>query len=429
LTYTPAHSMGTPRVFVTGLGFITSIGLDRAGVVDSLRHLRHGIGRYAAFEGADSPVKLLATVKDFEVDSADFEDWKVPAGYSIRREVMRALAPNGVYAWCAMQQCVADAGLSPADVSNPDTGLYAASGGSPMLLFRQMVKMNEVGVMRCPPTGIVASIAGTLNFNLVAGFKILGASTGFSSACASSGHAMGFAYDEIRLGRQKRMFVVGGEDCNRESMLPFAGMRALSVQTEPKKASRPFDVARDGFVGTGGAVVMLLESEDEVARRGAPVYCEFLGWGQGSDGHSVAMSHPQGLGLRVAMERALAATGLAVGDIDYINAHATSTPIGDVSELRAIKAVFGSGGVRPRVSSTKALTGHGLSLSSVMEAAFCAVAIKEGFTPGSAHIDTLDPEAAGVAILRETLAEGPRVAMSNSSGFGGANVAVVLRRA
>lgn len=420
--------MATPRVFVTGLGLITSIGLDGPSVIESLKALRHGIVRYPPFEPADSPVKLLATVKGFSVDSADFEDWRTPDRYSIRREVMRSLAPHGVYAWCAMQQAIADAGLAPADVSNPATGLYAASGGSPMLLFRQMTRMNEHGVMRCPPTGIVASIAGTLNFNLVAGFKILGASTGFSSACASSGHAMGFAYDEIRLGRQKRMFVVGGEDCNRESMLPFAGMRALSVQTDPDKGSRPFDAARDGFVGTGGAVVMILESEDEVARREAKPYCEFLGWGQGSDGHSVAMSHPQGSGLKAAMESALASSGVAPAEVDYINAHATSTPIGDVSELRAIKAVFGAGSGRPWVSSTKALTGHGLSLSSVMEAAFCGLAMRHGFTPGSAHIDKLDPEAAGVAILRETLPEAPRTVMSNSSGFGGANVAVVLRR-
>lgn len=420
--------MGTQRVFVTGLGFITSIGIDRAAVIGSLRELRHGIVRYPPFEAPDVPVKLLATVKGFSVESADFEDWTVPEGYTIRREVMRALAPHGVYAWCAMQQCIADAKLPAEDISNVDTGLYAASGGSPMLLFRQMVRMNEVGVMRCPPTGIVASIAGTLNFNLVAGFKILGASTGFSSACASSGHAMGFAFDEIRAGRQKRMFVVGGEDCNRESMLPFAGMRALSVQTDPEKASRPFDAARDGFVGTGGAVVMLLESEEEVARRGATVYCEMAGWGQGSDGHSVAMSHPQGLGLKLAMERALSASGLAPADVDYINAHATSTPIGDASELRAIRSVFGGNGAKPRVSSTKALTGHGLSLSSVMEAAFCALAIREGFTPGSAHIEKLDPEAAGIDVLRQTLNEGPRTALSNSSGFGGANVAIVLRR-
>jgi 3-oxoacyl-[acyl-carrier-protein] synthase I len=420
--------MANNRVFITGLGLVTSIGNDRAAVVESLCALRHGIVRYPAFAAPDVPIKVLATVKGFDVDSPDFEDWKLPPGLALRREVLRGLAPHGVYAWSAMQQAVADAGLAPPDVSNPETGLYAASGGSPMLQHHLMVRMNQLGVMRCPPTGIVASIAGTLNFNLVAGFRILGVSCGFSSACASSGHALGFAYDDIRLGRQKRVFVVGGEDCNRESALPFAGMRALSVQADPDLASRPFDVARDGFVGTGGAAVLVLESEGEVARRGRRPYCEMIGWGQGSDGHSVAMSHPEGLGLRVAMTRALEASGLAPADVDYINAHATSTPIGDVSELRAIKAVFGSGRGRPWVSSTKALTGHGLSLASAMEAAFCAVAIRDGFTPGSAHIRNLDPEAAGVAILRETINEGPRVALSNSSGFGGANVVVALRR-
>jgi len=418
----------TPRrVFITGLGLITSIGNDRHSVIESLKTLRHGIVRYPAFERDDTPVKLLATVKGFDVDSTDFEDWRTPEQYRIRREVMRGLAPHGVYAWCAMEQCIEDAGLQPADVSNPQTGLYASSGGSPAMLYQSIDRMNRLGVMRCSPTGIVASIAGTLNFNLVAGFKILGASCGFSSACASSGHGLGFATEEIRSGRQDRMFVVGGEDCNRESCLPFAGMRALSVQTDPDKGSRPFDAARDGFVGTGGAVIALLESENEVERRSARPYCEIIGWGQGSDGHSVAMSHPEGVGLKESMRRALADASIAPADVDYINAHATSTPIGDLSELRAITAVFGTGAGRPRVSSTKALTGHGLSLASVMEVAFCALAMREGFTPGSAHITKLDPGADGLSILQDTIPERPKIVLSNSSGFGGANVSIVLR--
>ncbi|MGH8018742.1 MAG: beta-ketoacyl-[acyl-carrier-protein] synthase family protein [Opitutaceae bacterium] len=418
----------TPRkVFITGLGFITSIGNDKPSVVNRLRSLTHGIVRYPPFAGSDCPVKVLATVKDFEVDSMDFEDWKTPEAYRIKREILRGLAPHGVYAWCAMEQCIADAKLKPEDISNRQTGLYAASGGSPALLFQSLDRMNRAGVMRCNPTGIVASIAGTLNFNLVAGFKILGASCGFSSACASSGHALGFAFEEIRNGRQGRMFVVGGEDCNRESCLPFAAMRALSVQADPDNASRPFDAARDGFVGTGGAVVALLESEDEAQRRGAQPYCEILGWGQGSDGHSVAMSHPAGVGLEEAMGRALASANVEPKQVDYINAHATSTQVGDVSELQAIKAVFGANGSRPWISSTKALTGHGLSLASVMEVGFCALATREGFIPGSANITRLDPAAEGLAILRETHEERPRITLSNSSGFGGANVSIVLR--
>jgi 3-oxoacyl-[acyl-carrier-protein] synthase-1 len=261
----------------------------------------------------------------------------------------------------------------------------------------------------------------------VSHFKIKGASTGFSSACASSAHALGFAYDEIVLGRQKRMFVVGAEDGNVESILPFAGMRALSLQTDPSIASRPFDAGRDGFVGTGGATVVVLEGEEEVARRGAKVYCEVAGWGQASDGHNVAISHPEGAGLRLAIENAFKAADISPEAVDYVNAHATSTPIGDISEARALRAIFGNAPTRPAISSTKALTGHGLSLAGAMEAGFCALAIREGFMPGSAHITNLDPACQGLNIIRATLPHRPNVVLSNSSGFGGANVAIIFR--
>lgn len=418
-----------PRVFITGLGFITSIGNDGAAVTRSLRELRHGMEAYPPFQKADIPVKIAAPVRGFQTESNDPEDWTFPDRYSIKREVIRGMAPHGVYAWCAMQQAVADARLEDADISNEGTGLYAASGGSPQLMGYMLDRMHRLGVMRCSPLGIVASISGTLNFNLVAHFRIKGASCGFSSACASSSHALGFAYDELALGRQRRMFVVGAEDGNVDSILPFAGMRALSLQTDPALASRPFDVARDGFVGTGGGVVLVLETEEEVRRRGVPVYCEVAGWGQASDGHNVAISHPEGRGLEVAMGNAFRSTGVKPETVDYINAHATSTPIGDTSEIRALKSVFGPIGTRPAVSSTKALTGHGLSLAGAMESAFCALALRDGFIPGSAHISRLDPECDGLNILRTTLTSAPSVVLNNSSGFGGANVCLVFKRA
>ncbi len=418
-----------PRVFITGLGLITSIGNDVETVTTSLRELRHGVVTYPPFADASIPVKVAAPVKDFVTDSNDPEDWTFPSAYTIKREILRGMAPNGVYAWCAMQQAVADAGLTEAEVSNEQTGLYAASGGSPQLMGYMLNRMHTLGPMRCSPLGIVAAISGTLNFNLVAHFKIKGASCGFSSACASSSHAMGYAYDDLVLGRQKRMFVVGAEDGNVDSILPFAGMRALSIQKDPVMASRPFDAARDGFVGTGGAAVLVLETEDEVMRRGAKVYGEFAGWGQASDGHNVAISHPDGEGLRVAMANALKATNTSSESIDYINAHATSTPIGDISEARALKAFFKTPAARPAISSTKALTGHGLSLAGAMESAFCAIAIRDGFMPGSAHITNLDPECEGLNIIRSTLPAQPNVVLNNSSGFGGANVSLVLKRA
>jgi 3-oxoacyl-[acyl-carrier-protein] synthase-1 len=417
-----------PRVYITGLGFVTSIGNDAASVGRNLRELRHGFEVYPPFQRPDIPCKIVGTIKEFGTDSTDPEDWTFPGRYKIKRELLRSMAPNGLFAHCAMLQAIEDARLEEADISNPETGLYAASGGSPFLTHHHHERLVKAGVMRCSPLGIVASIVGTLNFNLVAAFKIQGSSCGFSSACASSAHGIGFAFDDLALGRQKRMFVVGAEDGNYDAILPFAGMRTLSLQADPNLASRPFDVARDGFVGTGGATVLVLETEDEVARRGVTPYCEILGWGQASDGYNVAISHPDGHGSAAAMTRALRAAKVAPEQVDYVNAHATSTLIGDVSEARALKAVF-KDGAKPAISSTKALTGHGLSLAGAMESAFCALAMRDGYIPGSANITELDPACEGLNILRATESRAPTIAVKNSSGFGGANVALVFKRA
>ncbi len=416
-----------PRVFITGLGFVTSIGNDAATVADNLRALRHGFELYPPFQKPDILCKVVGTIKGFFTDSVDPEDWTWPSAYEIKRETIRSMAPHGLFAHCAFLQAVADARLGEEDISNRSTGLFAASGGSPMLTYFHHDRLLKLGPARCSPMGIVASIVGTLNFNLVAAFKIQGASCGFSSACASSAHAMAYAFDEISLGRQSRMFVVGGEDGNRDAILPFAGMRTLSLQSDPDLASRPFDAARDGFVGTGGGVVVVLESEAEAARRGVAPYCELLGWGQASDGYNVAISHPEGTGSRLAMENALKATGVDPEEVAYVNAHATSTLIGDVSEARALKSVFSDKGAHPAISSTKALTGHGLSLAGAMEVGFCALAMRQGFVPGSAHISNLDPACEGLNILRATRPGAPGVVLKNSSGFGGANVALILK--
>ncbi len=417
-----------PRVFITGLGFVTSIGNDAATVTRNLRELRHGFELYPPFQKSDIPCKVVGTIKDFTADSTDQEDWTFPTRYKIKRELLRSMAPNGLFAHCAMIQAIEDAKLTEPDISNPDTGLYAASGGSPMLTHYHHERLNKLGVMRCSPLGIVSAIVGTLNFNLVAAFKIFGSSCGFSSACASSAHGLGYAFDDLSLGRQKRMFVVGAEDGNVDAILPFAGMRTLSLQNDPNLASRPFDAARDGFVGTGGATVLVLETEDEVARRGVRPYAELLGWGQASDGWNVAISHPEGSGSAAAMTRGLRAAGVAPEQVDYVNAHATSTLIGDISEARALRSVFKDSAARPLVSSTKALTGHGLSLAGAMETGFCALALRDGFIPGNAHLTKLEPECAGLNIPLKTLEQPANIVVKNSSGFGGANVALVLQR-
>ncbi len=417
-----------PRVFITGLGFVTSIGNDVTTVTRNLRELRHGFELYPPFQKPEIPVKIIGTIKDFTTDSVDPEDWTFPSRYRVKRELLRSMAPNGLFAHCAMLQAIEDAKLTEADISNPLTGLYAASGGSPFLTHHHHERLTKFGVTRCSPLGIVASIVGTLNFNLVAAFKILGVSCGFSSACASSAHALGFGFDELALGRQKRMFIVGAEDGNTDAILPFAGMRTLSLQTDPALASRPFDAARDGFVGTGGGVVLVLETEDEVTRRGVTPYAEVLGWGQASDGHNVAISHPEGSGSAAAMSLALRSTGITPDQVDYVNAHATSTIIGDISEARALRSVFRDSLQNVAVSSTKALTGHGLSLAGAMESAFSALALRDGFIPGNAHLSQVDPECADLNLPRTSENRAPGIVIKNSSGFGGANVALVFKR-
>lgn len=419
------------RVVVTGAGFVTPIGNDWAGVAASLREGRHGFERVEFLGNPNVPVKVAGTVKGFEVESMNWRDWKWPARHEIAREALRGLAPHGVYAICAIEQALEHAGLAREAVANDDaTGLFCASAGSAMMLHGHLKLMDRTRGERGNPMGVVSSICGTLNFNLAAHYKITGSVCGFVSACASGSHAIGYACDEIRLGRLGRVVVVAAEELNAETLLPFAAMRALSSQSDPAVASRPFDVARDGFVGAGGAVTLILEDADVAAARGARVLAEIAGWGQAADGHSVAMSHPEGRGLANAMKRALADAGVSPGGIDCVSAHGTSTPVGDRAEALALKTVFGGSGSRgkqPRVSSTKGLTGHPLSLAGAMEAAFCVLSINEGFIPGNPHLVNADPVCEGLDLPRATLNERPNIVLNNSSGFGGSNVCHVLR--
>ena len=416
------------RPVVTGLGFITSIGNSRSEVSRSLREVRTGVEPFGEFTSDPNiPVTLFGTVKDFSFPSTDVEDWTYPPRHKIAREMLRSMAPNSLFAYFAMQEAIADAALPAGDVSNDTTGLMCASGGSMWMAYENYNIMWKRGVMRCPPMSVVNSIPGSLYVNLVPIFGIRGPSQGVSSACASSAHALGMAMDLIRSGRQQVVFVVGAEDANKYSSVPFAAARALSVQKDPAKSPCAFDKKRDGFVGTGGAAVLVVESLEHARRRQAPhVYAELLGWGQTSDGYNVLAPDPGGDGLARAMRQALQESRVAPGEIDYLNAHATSTPPGDASEIAAIKTVFPAD-QRPRISSTKSLTGHGLSLAGAMEAGFCCVAIREGFTPVSAHITELDPMCEGVPIVTEPIDLAPRTVMTNSSGFGGTNVSVVMR--
>ncbi|HEY5035919.1 MAG TPA: beta-ketoacyl-[acyl-carrier-protein] synthase family protein, partial [Chthoniobacterales bacterium] len=377
------------RAVVTGLGFITSIGNSRAEVLESLRTQRSGIAIHPEFDRPEIPVKLAGTIKGFEFPSENYETWKFPAGLTIPRQQLRSLTPHGVFAHAAMLEAIADAGLTNDLVSHDRTGLLCASAGSTLMLYRSVDVMVKKGILRCHPLGLTRTIAGTLNFNLVAGFKIRGASSGFVSACSSSAHAFGYALDLVRLGRQDIVFVVGAEDGDLFTLLPFASCRALTRATDPTKSPCAFDVKRDGFAGTGGATVLVLENLEHAQNRGAKIYAEAAGWGQSSDGYDLMAPEPSGEGLARAMTSALEDASLTPNEIDYINAHGTSTPAGDRAELRAIRKVFGAGETSPLISSTKSQTGHGLSLAGALEAAICSLALHEGFAPVSLNITEL----------------------------------------
>ncbi|MBI4025339.1 MAG: beta-ketoacyl-[acyl-carrier-protein] synthase family protein [Verrucomicrobia bacterium] len=414
------------RAVITGLGFITSIGNDSATVLRNLRGCVTGVERFEAFDSPDIPVKLAGTVKGFTFGSLHYDEWSYPPEYEISRSQLRTMAPNCVYGFCSTAQAIRDAALPPTMVSHPRTGAMCASAGSMWIAYENLHQLIMHGVQRIQPTSVISSIPGTLNINLVACYKIKGPSLGFASACASSAHALGAATDLIRLDRQDIVFVVGAEDVNTHTSLPFAALRALSLQTDPQKSPCAFDVKRDGFVCTGGACTLVVEELDHALKRGAQIYAEILGWGQSSDGYHVLSPDPTGDGLARAMRLALDDARVSADDVDYINAHATSTPFGDISEIRSIQQVFATG-KKPCVSSTKSLTGHGLSLAGAMEAGFCCLALKEKFTPVSAHITELDPECAGVPVVTQPIASHPRILLTNSSGFGGTNVSIAMK--
>lgn len=413
------------RVAITGLGFISPIGNDRSTVTTNLREQRHGLSPVNWFP--DCAIQLAGTIQDFDLSSLQRAAWNYPDRYEIFRETLRSLPPHGVYALCAIEQALTEAGLATDDLSDGQTGLFTASAGSPRYLHHHLGEIEDSAGRRVAPWSVVTSIAGTLNFNLAAHYGIQGAVTGFSSACAASTHALGYACDEIKLGRHERMIVVGAEEPTWESLLPFAGMRALSRQSDPALASCPFDQKRNGFVGSGGAVALILEEVTVANARGVPVLAEIAGWGQSADGHSVAQSEPQGAGLERAMHRALQDANVAASEVDYVNAHATSTGVGDKAEALALLRALGTN--RPPVTSTKGLTGHPLSMAGALETALTTVCLQEGFIPGNAHLRLPDPVCADLNLPVENLSTPPNVILKNSSGFGGSNVCLVLRRA
>jgi 3-oxoacyl-[acyl-carrier-protein] synthase-1 len=328
------------------------------------------------------------------------------------------------YATIAMQQAIDDAGLGEDQVSDPRTGLIIGSGGtSAENVVATADTMREKGLKRLSPFMVPRTMSSTVSACLTNAFSIKGLCYSISSACATGAHCIGAAMEQIQLGKQDLVFAGGSDEEHWTQTAMFDAMGALSTRFNdtPEQASRPYDRSRDGFVVANGAGVVVLEERERARRRGARIYGEIVGYGATADGYE--MVAPSGEGAVRCMRMAL---DLAGGPVDYINAHGTSTPIGDLVELRAIREVFGA--LVPPISSTKSLSGHSLGAAGVHEAIYCLLMLDQGFIAGSANIEEMDPEAAGMPIVTANREVSLRTVMSNSYGFGGTNACLIFRK-
>ncbi|ASR42714.1 beta-ketoacyl-[acyl-carrier-protein] synthase I [Xanthomonas citri pv. mangiferaeindicae] len=399
------------RVVITGAGIVSCIGNDLDTVAASLREGRSGI----AFDAGHADKGLRSQISGMpEVDLDALID----------RKLRRFMGDAAGYAYLALRDAIAQSGLSDDAISGPRTGLIMGSGGgSPENLIGSADVLRDKGVRRIGPYQVTRTMNSTVSACLATAFGIKGLNYSISSACATSAHCIGVAAQQIQAGLQDVVFAGGGEEAHWGMAMLFDGMGALSSRYNdtPTRASRPYDADRDGFVIAGGGGALVLESLEHAQARGATILGELVGFGASSDG--VDMVAPSGDGAIACMRMAI--EGLD-GDIDYINTHGTSTPVGDVSELRAMRTVFGE--AMPPFSSTKSLTGHSLGATSVHEAIFCLLMLERGFIAGSINVDTLDPEAEGLPLVRESRPAQLRTVLSNSFGFGGTNASLALRR-
>ncbi len=409
----------TRRVVITGLGIVSSIGNNAAEVTDSLRHGKSGIVAAPDYAELGFRSQVKGAVK---MDVADHID----------RKQMRFMGEGAAYAVLAMQQAVADAGLEEADISNPRSGLIAGSGGPSTANMLQAFDITrEKGPKRVGPYMVPRCMSSTVSACIATFFQIKGLNYSISSACSTSAHCITAGADAIRYGMQDIVFAGGGEELHWTLSVLFDAMGAMSssYNDTPERASRAYDANRDGFVIAGGGGMLVLEDYEHAKARGAKIYAEIVGYGANSDGHD--MVAPSGEGAVRCMELALAGfDGQALtGKVDYINAHGTSTPVGDIKELDAVREVFGPRGYLPVVASTKSLTGHSLGATGVQEAIYTLLMMQGGFIAGSANIETPDPAIGDIPIPQACMdGAGIDLALSNSFGFGGTNATLALAR-
>ncbi len=400
------------RVVITGLGLVSPLGDNQMEVLNSLREARSGIRFHEPYR----ELGLRSHLGGFT---------KVNLKEHIDKKNLRFMGNAAAYACIAMQQAIDDAGLAADEISHPRTGLIIGSGGtSAENVVATADVMREKGLKRLSPFMVPRTMSSTVSACLTSAFHIQGLCYSISSACATGSHCIGACMEQIQLGKQDLMFAGGSDEEHWTQTAMFDAMGALTTRFNhtPTTASRPYDRNRDGFVVANGAGVVVLEERERARRRGAKIYGEVIGYGATADGYE--MVTPSGEGAVRCMRMALDGVRAPV---DYINAHGTSTPVGDMVELRAIREVFGKD--NPPISSTKSLSGHSLGAAGVHEAIYTLLMLQHGFIAGSANIIEMDPEAMDMRIIQENREAQLKVVMSNSYGFGGTNACLIFAQA
>ena len=404
----------TRRVVVTGLGIVSSLGNNKKEVQDSLYHARSGITFQPDYAAMGLRSHVAGSIKNLNLEEL------------IDRKLFRFMAKGHAYAWLAMQEAIADSALSETMVSNIRTGLIVGAGGaSHESILDGIDTIREKGIRRVGPYMVTKAMASGVSACLATGAKIKGVNYAITSACSTSAHCIGAGVEQIQLGKQDIIFAGGAEEEHWTLSFMFDGMGALSSKYNetPEKASRTYDVNRDGFVISGGGGILVLEEYEHAKARNAKIYAEVVGYGATSDGYD--MVAPSGEGA----ERCMALALQGIDHVDYMNTHGTSTPVGDVKELEAIRAVFGNNkyGPMPHIASTKSLSGHALGAAGVNEAIYSLIMMENKFIAPSVNIDELDPLAKDLPIVTKRIDNiEVKTAISNSFGFGGTNACLVF---
>ncbi len=399
------------RVVITGMGIVSSLGNNKAEVLASLKAGKSGITFQPEYVERGLRSHVAGSIKNLEIET------------QIDRKLLRFMAKGHAYAWLAMQEAIADAKLQEDLISNVRTGLIVGAGGtSTASMLEGTNTLAEKGIRRVGPYMVTKTMSSGIAACLATGAKIKGVNYGISSACSTSAHCIGAGVEQIQLGKQDIVFAGGGEEEHWTMSYLFDAMGALSSKYNetPEKASRTYDANRDGFVISGGGGIVVLEEYEHAKARGAKIYAEVVGYGATSDGYD--MVAPSGEGAVRCMRLALE----GIEKVDYINTHGTSTPVGDTKELEAIREVFGTNNP-VAIASTKSLSGHALGAAGVNEAIYTLLMMENNFIAASANIETLDPAAEGLNIVRERI-DNVKVetALSNSFGFGGTNATLTL---